>query len=597
MIFLGYDAYSDVLADIVCEPSLTLPLTIGLYAKWGSGKSLLLPKIRESMKSFSRSWLDGVELYWSWTIVVVLFVVCALLSLIVTAAVALAGEATLTYPVILGGSVFAVLLGVYALICYGNEIRLWNGAIATARVIARGLARFKLILSVLTLNAPIRSEKELVVSPVSFLFADDHRLSFIGGEQSLTNIVESLYTAVEEHYGSPAVRLYSAFKSTHTRGDSKLRTLCGVPVLLFAVTMLLSLLVALVLLVAYRFSLDDLSNTYNETYLVIAIVFLVFCLLAGAAPFYLVSSRLLINPPKRRLKRISHKAHSMPFERLVQKLQKEVDFLAAMVQSLDAFTNSQTRLVVMVDGLDSCEQNKMVHILDALALFFASRQDMPFIVILAVDPHIIISAIQNNLRGTAASSDLTGHDYMKNVSIPMQCPLCQVWIVYLTLFFQLVSMPFYLHHSAMKQLQAKLHRRGFANSSYRERKRSETIRGSRLSLRDNTLSKDNVVSTFGVGDVGNLFPSHDYFSNMNPRTMRRIVNSIALTGRLLRTFESDFSWSLLYNWISLIEQWPYRMGWLIDRAHDCQDDSMTLPDLYFQVSLLTSFRCDATLRV
>lgn len=71
----------------------------------------------------------------------------------------------------------------------------------------------------------------------------------------------------------------------------------------------------------------------------------------------------------------------------------------------------------MVDGLDSCEQNKMVHILDALALFFASRQDMPFIVILAVDPHIIISAIQNNLRGTAASSDLTGHDYMKNVGL------------------------------------------------------------------------------------------------------------------------------------------------------------------------------------
>lgn len=34
---LGYDAYSDVLADVVCEPNLSLPLTIGLYAKWGSG--------------------------------------------------------------------------------------------------------------------------------------------------------------------------------------------------------------------------------------------------------------------------------------------------------------------------------------------------------------------------------------------------------------------------------------------------------------------------------------------------------------------------------------------------------------------------------
>ncbi|VDN88156.1 unnamed protein product, partial [Brugia pahangi] len=56
---LGYDIYSNVLADIVCEPNLTLPLTIGLYAKWGSGKSVLLDKMKNSMRSFSRSWLDA----------------------------------------------------------------------------------------------------------------------------------------------------------------------------------------------------------------------------------------------------------------------------------------------------------------------------------------------------------------------------------------------------------------------------------------------------------------------------------------------------------------------------------------------------------
>lgn len=37
----------------VCEPSLTLPLTMGLYAKWGSGKSLLLSKLRVSLINLS----------------------------------------------------------------------------------------------------------------------------------------------------------------------------------------------------------------------------------------------------------------------------------------------------------------------------------------------------------------------------------------------------------------------------------------------------------------------------------------------------------------------------------------------------------------
>jgi hypothetical protein len=34
------------LADILSEPSLSMPITVGLYAKWGSGKSFLLNKLR-----------------------------------------------------------------------------------------------------------------------------------------------------------------------------------------------------------------------------------------------------------------------------------------------------------------------------------------------------------------------------------------------------------------------------------------------------------------------------------------------------------------------------------------------------------------------
>lgn len=43
---LGYDLYSSALADILSEPSLSMPITVGLYAKWGSGKSFLLKKLK-----------------------------------------------------------------------------------------------------------------------------------------------------------------------------------------------------------------------------------------------------------------------------------------------------------------------------------------------------------------------------------------------------------------------------------------------------------------------------------------------------------------------------------------------------------------------
>lgn len=43
---MGYDVYTSALADVLCEPSLNMPLTVGLYARWGSGKSFVLKRLQ-----------------------------------------------------------------------------------------------------------------------------------------------------------------------------------------------------------------------------------------------------------------------------------------------------------------------------------------------------------------------------------------------------------------------------------------------------------------------------------------------------------------------------------------------------------------------
>ena len=50
--FSQYDLYSSALADILSEPTLTPPITVGVYAQWGSGKSFLLKKLSDIMISF-----------------------------------------------------------------------------------------------------------------------------------------------------------------------------------------------------------------------------------------------------------------------------------------------------------------------------------------------------------------------------------------------------------------------------------------------------------------------------------------------------------------------------------------------------------------
>lgn len=73
----------------------------------------------------------------------------------------------------------------------------------------------------------------------------------------------------------------------------------------------------------------------------------------------------------------------------LQALKREVAIMVEMVRCLDAYSGQQTRLVMVVDGLDSCEQDQVLYVLDAVHLLF-TEQSSPFITLLAIDPHIII---------------------------------------------------------------------------------------------------------------------------------------------------------------------------------------------------------------
>ena len=59
-----------------------------------------------------------------------------------------------------------------------------------------------------------------------------------------------------------------------------------------------------------------------------------------------------------------------------------------MVRGLDAFSGQQSRLIVVVDGLDSVEQRKVLSVLDTVHTLFSDPQS-PFIILLAIDPHVI----------------------------------------------------------------------------------------------------------------------------------------------------------------------------------------------------------------
>nr|CAD7455732.1 unnamed protein product [Timema tahoe] len=288
--------------------------------------------------------------------------------------------------------------------------------------------------------------------------------------------------------------------------------------------------------------------------------------------------------------------------------QHEIDqrvLLCPAVKCVDSFTSQQTRLVVIVDGLDSCEQDKVLLVLDAVHMLFSDTTS-PFIVILAIDPHIISKiasqAVEFNSRRLFSESNIGGHDYLRNM----------------------VHLPFYLQNSGLRKVkvaqQTAYHHRksmsawadaeetvgvppsgplptmggsrrmstesGMSSSEKLKPPGGPIRKGSRkLKLSESIASSlgSNLNRVGGAHDLTKMLLTDDYFSDVNPRSMRRLMNVVYITGRLLKAFQIDFNWYHLASWVNITEQWPYRTSWVIlhySMHEESYDDNTSLKSLY-----------------
>lgn len=112
------------------------------------------------------------------------------------------------------------------------------------------------------------------------------------------------------------------------------------------------------------------------------------------------------------------------------------------------------------------------------------------------------------------------------------------------------------------------------------RKGSRKLKGSE-SIASSIGSNLNRIG--GAQDLTKMLLTDDYFSDVNPRSMRRLMNVVYITGRLLKAFQIDFSWYRLASWINITEQWPFRTSWIIyhyDLYEESMEDNFSLKAVY-----------------
>lgn len=214
----------------------------------------------------------------------------------------------------------------------------------------------------------------------------------------------------------------------------RFKTLCCVPYFVIVYLVFLALEIGVYLLVSHfvynQFTTDDapvytntttVSVPHNqvEEYPALFGVLFTIAIIVGLAivgNIYTWGQAILalLSSQRRRIMKAADRVDKIKVDGLMHILKYEVDLMAKMVTFMDKFTENQTRLVVIVDGLDSCEQDKVLQVLDIIKALF-SDEDTPFITLLAIDPHIIIKGIESNIKTAFQDSNVNGFDYLRNV--------------------------------------------------------------------------------------------------------------------------------------------------------------------------------------
>nr|XP_038967543.1 kinase D-interacting substrate of 220 kDa isoform X12 [Rattus norvegicus] len=569
---LGYDLYSSALADILSEPTMQPPICVGLYAQWGSGKSFLLKKLEDEMKTFAGQQTEPLFQF-SWLIVFLTLLLCGGLGLVFAFTV----DTNLAIAISLS---FLALIYIFFIVIYfggRREGESWNWAWALSTRLARHIGYLELLFKLMFVNPPELPEQTTKALPVRFLFTDYNRLSSVGGETSLAEMIATLSDACEREFGFLATRLFRVFRTEESQGKKKWKKTCCLPSFVIFLFIVGCIIAGITLLAIFR--VDPKHLTVNAILISIAsVVGLAFVL--NCRTWWQVLDSLL-NSQRKRLHSAASKLHKLKSEGFMKVLKCEVELMARMAKTIDSFTQNQTRLVVIIDGLDACEQDKVLQMLDTVRVLFSKG---PFIAIFASDPHIIIKAINQNLNSVLRDSNINGHDYMRN-------------IVHLPVFLNsrgLSNARKFLVTSATNGditcsdttgTQEDTDRRVSQNSLGEMTKLgSKTALNRRDTYRRRQMQR--TITRQMSFDLTKLLVTEDWFSDISPQTMRRLLNIVSVTGRLLRANQITFNWDRLASWINLTEQWPYRTSWLILYLEETEGlpDQMTLKTIYERIS-------------
>lgn len=302
---LGYDMYSSAIAELLSEPNLLMPITVGLYAKWASSKSFLLNQLRNEMNSFAHH-SKTFQLHINW----IFFFNIILINL------------TLFSPLIVWRFVYAgyfclafILFEIIFVMAVKHSSHKYKWADKMTKQISISLSRFELILKVLFLNAnESQLNKDPKLKTLRFLFTDYGKICTFNNESSLALMVANLYEKIEDEMSAPITRICQVFQNNNYKNhlnSKRFKRFCCLPSWL-VVFVLISGMIGLIVQWRLKGSLF-IQNETEFGFVVTFGIILIISLLSSSRTWFKIILNLIYSP-KKRIMKIKNRMNSADFK-------------------------------------------------------------------------------------------------------------------------------------------------------------------------------------------------------------------------------------------------------------------------------------------
>ncbi|XP_059522163.1 NTPase KAP family P-loop domain-containing protein 1 isoform X1 [Myotis daubentonii] len=427
---------------------------------------------------------------------------------------------------------------------------------------------FVQLLWYLVFLQPIISEVHLRRKNVKFLFIRFSAWQYEGSDKLWAGLVTTLCEGIRHHYGALPFSVYSVMgnKPVTAPGFCQREWRCRrrVCLALVAVVAALGLGVSLLYL-----SLGGHAQSHSSAHSSVMRAF------GGAATtlsgsgllmaVFSVGKHLFVSQRKKIERLVSQEKFGSQLGFMCE-VKKEVELLTDYLCFLEIYQRRRLRVVLEITGLDTCYSEHVVGVLNAINTLLSDCH-APFIFILVVDPSILAACLESSgsMKGTADN----GYVFLnRTVTLPFSVPIMG-------------------HRTKLQFLHDAVQSRD--DLLYREMTRQLRPlspggdEGAQLLARDTQAGAERAQSLIDAEATRRiqeaLFCLHDERDCLyeyvpdNLVCMRRIVNTVPITLRLLQQQQRDFGGPTprqAVAWVVLANQWPCRLSWALQCLEDQQ---------------------------